>query len=1261
MREANSVCKDDDGFIWVSSKTGILRLTEDDYRIYQIPYESANIISVKLVYHNSLLLAYTNNGQVFRYNEINDRFELQVSLRNELKNIFLVVSSILIDESNSYYIASSMGLYKYKDGQLELIEQNRSSIYYITWYNNHQLIVASGNQLSILDTKDKQIRPIYINSLKTTLDVSKLFMDKKNDRLWVGTLSNGLSYYDFKTATFNNLKIVSFPQQPILAIESISDGSLLVGIDGQGIWEISKNGDRVLNIYKENEDDLSSLKGNGVYDIFCDQDKRVWICTYSGGVSYFEQSTPLVNQLTHQVNNPNSLVNNVVNSIIEDSRGNLWFATNNGISCWNVASDRWTSFYVNKQEQAQVFLTLCEDDKGRIWAGSYSSGVYVLDGNTGRELAHYSHQEKESPITNDFVFDIFKDTRGDLWIGGINNEVVCYRVNEDRFQKYSNQPLYTFAELTPDQMLLGCTYGLALIDNKTGGTTIIKEGFIVLDILVKDNTVWVATSGDGLIKFDPKTGETEKFTIQIGLPSNFINSISEFDGYLWLGTENGLCRFNPDDKSVVVFSSILALSHISFNRNAQFKLRNGKIAWGTNEGAIIFNPKAIQQFQFKGKIFFQDLSISGRSIRDHSDLRLDMPLDKIEKIKLKYNQNTLMLELLPIGVAEGSKFSWKMEGLDKEWSQPASHRILTYANIPSKDLLLNIKMYDNSLSQVIDERTLAITIAPPFWGTWWFLVIAFLIVSTIIYLALWYYISLLKQQHTEEKVRFFTNTAHDIRTSLTLIKAPVEELTKEQNLSEPGRHYLHLAIEQARRLSSVVTQLMDFQKVDVGKGQLSLAMTDVVKLTKNRIQMFESFAKSKGVVLTFTANQLEYKTAIDEIIMEKVIDNLISNAVKYSPQNSEVQVVLNCIDSKWTLEVNDLGIGISKKAQRLLFREFYRGENAINSKIVGSGIGLLLVKNYISLHGGQINYTSQENVGSTFQIDIPYKEVKEESKLSQTKLEFESPLISFNDTQYQNPSGEATTKGMRILIVEDNEDLLNFLHTAFSADFDVCTADDGLKAWEIIKKQMPDMVVSDVMMPNMDGFELCRMMKSTYETSHIPIILLTALSGKAEQLHGLGLGADDYLTKPFDMAILHQKIKSIILNREAVREKALKLIKSNNTTTVSLLSNELNDKFVKKMMEVVHANISNSEFGKDEFASAMNVSSSLLYKKVKSLTDQSPVDFIKAVRLEYALELLHSHKYSVTEVSELCGFASVGYFSTVFKKHYGKSPTELME
>lgn len=1261
MRETNTICKDSIGFIWTASKTGILRITEDDYRLYQLPYSKANVITVKLAYDKGILIAYTNNGQIFKYNQLADKFELFVNMGRELNSNFLSINSVLIQSPTVLWVVSSNGLYKYDSGEIQLMEETNRLTHGISWIDDKTIVYGTYNGLLKIDITTNEISQIYTNDLGGFFEPSSLYSDAENKVLWFGTMSKGLFRLDLTNNKVKSYYQKQLPRQPILAIEAISDTILMIGIDGQGLWEVDVRGNEIYNVYKENIDNPYSLKGNGVYDIYCDENHRVWVSTYSGGVSYFDQKSPLVNQITHLPNNANSLVNNEVNCIIEDRNQNLWFATNNGVSCWNVEKNEWTSYYVNKQEQAQVFLTLCEDDLGRIWAGTYASGVYVLDGKSGEQVAHYSQLEEDSPFINEFVFDISKDSLGNIWIGGINSQVVRYRESDNSFRLYSMQPINVLTELNSDEMLLGCTYGLCLSNNETGATSILLDGSLIHDILVMDSIVWLGTSGDGLIRFNPETRSRKGYTTENGLPSNFVNSVTYASGFLWIGTENGLCRFDPESESAQIFSSIPLLSSNSFNRNAHFELSNGQLIWGTNNGVVSFNPETIEQVHSKGKIFLQDIMVSGRSIRDHSSFYLSKPVDAFDQIKLKYNQNTISIELVPIGVASGSKFSWKLEGLEDDWSKPAGNRVLSYSNIPSKDYSLKIRLYDNSLSHILAERTFYIKVTPPFWATSWFLIIVFVIVSSIIYFGFWYYINLLKQRHTEEKVRFFANTAHDLRTSLTLIKAPIEELSNETNLSAAGKYNINLANEQAMRLSTVVTQLMDFQKVDVGKAQLVIRMVDIVRLVKNRIQMFESLAASKDLVFEFVSNRDVYNTGIGEIQIEKVLDNLISNAVKYSRNQSKVLTELIIDDDKWEFKITDHGIGIDKKAQKQLFKEFYRAENAVNAKIVGSGIGLLLVKNYVDLHGGVVNFTSQLDEGSTFSIIIPYQKVNEQTNVKTEPSVLTDVIISQTEdmpVHELHSNKEKTAKSeMKLLLVEDNEDLLRFMETNLQEEFIVSVALDGEEAWEIIQKDQPDLVISDVMMPNKDGFELCKQLKSTFETSHIPLVLLTALAGKAEQLHGLGLGADDYLTKPFDMAVLRQKVKSIIVNRIHVRDKALKLMKGSGNEPV--LNNELNNEFVKRMLEVVRENMSNSSFNKEVFASAMNVSSSLLYKKVKALTDQSPTDFIKSVRMDYAFELLLSRKYNVTEVSEMSGFSSIGYFSTVFKKHFGKSPTEV--
>lgn len=1260
IRETNQVCSDADGFIWISSKMAIVRYTQDDIRTYHLPYETEGIVEVGFAYRNNILYAYTNDGQVFKYNSIQDKFEKIINISHELRNPYLFVNNLLVDSAGQLFFSTSFGLFCYNSQTgLKVLVKNQA-IPFIEWFDDKNFFYVLNDVVKLFDIETLNSVDYFTFPGAKAYKIAHLSYDRNSGVLWIGTMDQGLYLLEKTTKDIRFESVPGIPNQPILAIEDISDSTLFLGVDGQGLWEINKQTKRVKAVYKEDADNPNSLKGNGVYDVYCDSNKRVWICTYTGGVSFFDMASSEVTSISHVANNPNSLINDDVNSVLEDTRGNIWFATNNGVSCWNPKTDRWRTFFRNKKEQAQVFLALCEDDQGHIWAGSYSSGVYVIDISTGNELAHYSIETAGNKFANDFVFDILKDRRGDIWIGGVRGHLICYRAKEKRFESFNEITVNVLQEYGDDKLLIGATYSLLVFDKKTGRMENIVDGYLVYDIYLRNGIVWICTSGSGLLRYDLSDKSLKQFTVDAGLPSNFVNSIEYSNGYLWIGTESGLCRMNEEDNTIVTYNSILELSHVSFNQDSHCLLKNGSLVMGTNRGALIFKPELLKATREEGRIYFQDLSVAGRSIREIPNLNPKIQIDSLKEISLKYFQNTIGLELIPIRVSSpGSKFSWKLDGVDQQWSKPGNNKVLSYSNIPNGKFTLRIRMFDSTMTRVIAERSILIHMIPPFWDTWWFRILLVVFVASLSIFGLLYYIDRLKKQHSEEKIRFFSNTAHDIRTSLTLINGPIEELNKEPHLTDKGLHYLHLATEQAHRLSNVVTQLMDFQKVDVGKEKMFFVNADLVKMVRNRVMMFEALAKSKGLDLVFESNLEIYESSVDETMMEKVIDNLLSNAIKYSYPNTQVQVSLRCFNHRWIFEVQDSGIGISKKAQKLLFREYYRGDNAVNSKIVGSGIGLLLVRNYVSLHGGRITCESQQNEGSLFQVIVPFR--KHEEGFGK-KEEVKQPIKVFQPvSQTSLVTKEADVAGgprMKVLVVEDHEYLREFLKSALQNEFVVHLAEDGEKAWDIITKTTPDLVVSDIMMPNMDGFELCRKMKSTYETSHIPIILLTALAGKAQQLQGLGLGADDYLTKPFDITLLQQRIKSIIQNREAIRSKALKMIKAEENEVV--LENELNDKFLKRMVEVVRENIPNSQFSKNDFASAMNVSPSLLYKKVKALTDQSPTDFIKIIRLEHSLELLQTRKYTITEVSELCGFASVGYFSTVFRKHYGKSPTQLI-
>lgn len=1262
IRGANSVCEDEKGFIWVSSKAGVYRFTEEDRRQYLLPYVTPNVISVDLLYKNTQLYAYTNNGQFFQYDPLFDRFELILDVRSLLDNNYLVVNNILIDDDGTFFIATTFGLYKYSiDKELELLSEADQEEHFIEWYDKEFFFLGRSGSLQIVEATSGKTELLHSFEGRESMQISMLYFDKETGRLWIGTNSGDTFLYDIRFDRLLNVEVSNFPNQPVLAIEANTDSTMLLGFDGQGVWELNKNGTEVLNVYREDVDDQNSLAGNGVYDIFLDRQNRVWICTYSGGVSFYEQTARAVKEIKHQINNSNSLVNNVVNDVYEDSENNIWFATNNGISKWDINLDNWSTFFENTSGEARVFLSIFEDNQGRMWAGTWGSGIFVFDRETGNEIMKFDDKSFQNEHVGDFIFDITDDKSGNLWIGGVVEEVVRYDSETTELKKFGSHPVYMLKQYSENQILLGCSYGLVLLNTEGGDIEVLLDGFIIHDFLIENEVVWCATSGGGMVSYNLDSREVDQFTVSDGLSSNFVNSIVRVNEFYWLGTENGLCRFSTETGKISTFSSVLSLSNASFNQDAGIVLSSGELLLGTNQGGLMFRPEKLDVQEVVGEIFIQDIIISGRTIRDSAVFDLKMPVDNLNEIVLPHNRNTLTFELLPVGASDPqSRISWKLGGMDEDWSMPASNRMLTFANLPGGEYELKIRMLDSSLSQIIDERSLTIVIKPPFWRAWWFYILLILLIVGVFYFFFRYHINLIQQLHSEEKIRFFANTAHELRTSLTLISGSVEEIEKEPGLSSKGTYYLTLAKDQIQGLLNVATQLLDFQKVDKGKAQLKLSMVDVNTFVEQRIVMFESFARQKNITLSFDSKEKGFLTAIDIGMMEKVIDNLLSNAIKYSHDEGSVKISLQRSKKHWLLKVTDEGIGISVKGQRQLFKEFYRSENAVNSEVVGSGIGLVMVKNYVEMHGGRVFLDSKENVGSSFSVEIPLRVVEKNSE--NETLVSGTPFISETNVNEkpipkENENGALVGK-MTILIVEDNDKLRDFLHVSLRDSFNVLLAGNGKEAFDMALDKIPDMVVSDIMMPEMDGFELCEKIKSTYETSHIPVILLTAYSEKSLELQGLGLGADAYLTKPFDMTLLLGRIKSILINRKVVRDKALKLIDANRNAP--LTENELNDLFVKKAYEVVKSNISNSKFGKSEFASELNVSSSLLYKKMKTLTDQSPSDFIRTVRLHHSQELLRTGDYSVTEVSEKCGFASVSYFSTVFKNYCKKSPTEFL-
>jgi signal transduction histidine kinase/DNA-binding response OmpR family regulator/ligand-binding sensor domain-containing protein len=1251
VRDVSAVCQDADGLIWAAAKTGILRITPDDYSLYTLPFETTDVLLNKIVCQDGLMVAYTNNGQIFRYNPITDQFERLFNMSKLLNDAYLWVSNLLIDSHGDIWISCSSGLYLWKDEQLQSVYGRRRNISNVAKGDATHLFAFTRRYIDIIDTEQTTDAVSDSIQLGVNFDVSAAYYDVKTQKLWIGSPASGLWQYDMSQHLLRHISMPTLAKHLVRDIKLI-DNKLWVGTEGSGILILDREGQQVCDVLKEDLDNPPALPDNGIYALFQDSNQQIWICTSNEGLVYTKLDMPIVEHIAHQRNVSQSLSNNRVNRMVEDSRENLWFATNNGLSRLDRKTQTWTHYY---SERLHIFRSLETDGRGHLYVGTYDEGLYVLDEQTGRELRHYTQNDGRLFGLGNFVFDIYCDHEGDVWIGGTVGSLYCYSQKEQQLKRYAPQPIYCITEYTPGQLLLGCTYGLLLFDKASGKEEVILTDRTVYDIAVVGNLIWLGTSGDGLICFDMDTRKiVQHIDTQSGLPSNYVNSTQVVDGLLWLGTEQGLCLFNPGNHNVQTFASICLLSDVSFNINAACRLHDGRLAFGSNNGAIIFNPKDLNNASPSGHIYFSDIRVGGRSIRRMPDFQLKSSINNSDSLILDYRRNGFTLDVLPLGnISKFAAFSWKLQGQDADWAPITANRVINYTNLSAGDYRLDLRLYDGRL---LSERSLVVCVKPPFWHTWWFRIVIILFIAGIACMAMRSYTNRLRQHYAEEKIRFFAQMAHEIRNTLTLIKGPIEELKRSSNLSEWETECAHIASDQAQTLSDTATQLLDFQKLDVGRERPLYSTTNIVELLSRCISVYESYAYSKQITISFAATPKSYRTAVDVKMIDRVVDNLISNAVKYSSQGQTVDILFTGNEKCWTLSVKDYGIGISKPAQRKLFREFYRSDNAVNAQTLGSGIGLLMAKKYVELHGGTIDVQSALNEGSTFTVSIPHREVIPQRGEVPAAI---TDMTSHAPADLKEVLQGIPKRDMHILVVEDNRALREFVARPLAEYFEVSTASDGQKAWAYIQKKMPDLVVSDVMMPNMDGFELCRLIKSTFETSHIPVILLTALSDKPDQLHGLGLGADNYLIKPFDLTLLASRIKSIIQNRRATFEKALTTHADKDSDT-PVAENVINNQFVEDAIKIIRANINNANFGKEEFARALYVSPSLLYKKIKSLTNLSPVEFVKNVKLNYAMELLQSGQHNVVEVSEMAGFNSSTYFIKVFRDRFGVTPKQVV-
>ena len=1274
-----SIVEDQHSAIWVTTKVGIDRYNGEVVKSYALPgnlhYGEMAGRRLRLLYNQQYgLWVYDHLGRIFQYSIEDDAFELKMSL-GETINGEIILNKIFIDSNGSLWMGLSKGLYK-KEEKGEIIEILPGQ------YIND---IVGGPESVFIGTSEGVVELSLTTHESSWLvkeeHVQTLYYHKTNKELWVGTFNNGLWVLRLNTSDFVPLKgqsSVFF--NPIRAITAYDSQTILVGIDGGGVYSvdlISMQPHILLNT--EDSSDIY-LRGNGIYAVATDHKGNIWIGSYSGGVSVAILSSYPTRILKHEKGSQHSVANNNINGIEEDSNGKLWFATDNGISILNENTNTWQHVL-----EGTVVVTMCHAQNGSMWVGTYGDGVYLLD-HKGRILQHLT--QKQKALTTNYIFSIRQDLDGDIWVGGHNGWLMLLDKEGKHIHTYDIKWIHSIEIIEQNQVGVATVNGFYLVNKAThtikSYATFTEfqnrntSAYIISMLFNEDHTVWLGTEGGGLNLYNLKTGETKTFTTRDGLPSDDVYSLQKDTlGRLWVSTGKGLALIENFQVSNLNY---LGDIDKEYNKSSFVQLTDGRFAYGSTDGVVLVMAETIAQTNYAAPLHITGLSIDHLEADKEKSMRRSiygMLTEGLVQLPFQHNSFAIHFESINHRFQRDISYQHILEGYDKTWNNSSVDGILRYTNVAPGSYLLRIRNLRRSNGEMIDETKLLLTIAEPWWNTWWAWMFYLTMAGTLLYYIFRYNSNRLQKNHNEDKIKFFINTAHNIRTPVTLIMAPLEDIGRTSELSEKGLYYLELARNNTKKLHSLITQLLEFEKVDITLQKTNLYPLTINKIVAEEMANFQPYCDKKQLSLNLTLPDEEVGIRGNRQIIGMMLDNLLSNACKYTPPQGKIELSLIATKRKAIITVKDSGIGIPKKSQKYLFKEVYRAENAKKSLEDGTGFGLLQVHRIIKILGGKISVQSEENEGCTFTITLKrcYSQPKSVPEVSPALT---PPSLSVNPQPLLSSKPSNKTQNNReqskytLLIVEDNESLRYYLRHTFSDDYKVIDVANGQEALTSLNEEYPDLILSDVMMPGIQGDELCRMVKDNPDTSGIPFVLLTAKANHDATIEGLKQGADDYIPKPFSTEILKLKVQGLIENRKRQRDFFLRQIRQqletekqpdipeNNPDSTSGDSPTLSEgdhRFVERATNLVIENISNTDFNIDSLCREMAMSRTLFYNRLKSLTGKTPQEFIRLIRLQKAAELLKNGK-NVTETALDCGFVNPKYFSTLFKQQFGVQPSK---
>lgn len=1257
------------------------------------------------------------SGGIDIYDPITQQFEehtLALLQKQGLPKYGLV--KIIKAKNEFYFIYRDSGIYKYQPGKaasllLKSSSQNSevvdavldtSGILWISYLNRLlQKIDLYGKQNSIIGTLQKQ----------TPKDAFgyKLFVDSDND-IWLFApgYASGLLKLNQRAGTLN--RFCRDSGQARLSSNIVND----VIEDNKGmIWIATDQGGMVLlnkklqqTRFLANSDEERSLSQNTITTLYLDNTGTVWAGTFKKGVCYYQENMLRFPLYRHQPGLPASLPYNDVNCFEEDKTGNIWLGTNGGgLILYNRASNTFNQFLHSGDNtnsiSSNVVVTLTTDRQGKLWIGTYQGGLDCFDGRT---FTHYRHKEADpASLADDKVYAIKEDNNGDLWIGTLMGGLDRFDRQKNKFyHNTTSQPnsLHSnyISSLCYDKdtnLWIGTAYGINVLRRSTGKYEYFTHensnlGSNNLNMMQLDHmgNMWVATT-NGLSVMQPGKDSFQVFRVIDGLASNTVSCVLEDNNhFLWVSTSGGITRITVEQGKegihikCVNYDELDGLQGREFNGNAAFRTKTGELMFGGANGFNLFNPSNI-----KANGHIPPVVLTGMQLFN-KEAPLPASILSNGELVLSYSENNFSLEFAALSFinARKNKYAYQLAGIDKGWVLTnGRNRLATYTNISPGEYIFRVKASNSDGVWNEEGITIRVIVKPPFWKTGFAYAIYLLVVLAALYMGRRRIINkararfALAEERREAlrlreldrmKIKFITNLSHEFRTPLALILSPANKLVR--TAVGPVQKHMGIMIERnAKRLLHLVNQLLDIRKMEVNELKIHMEEADIARFIRETVASFEDLSEERGISLTYNSDLQELYGLFDKDKVERIMFNLLSNAFKFTPAGGNIDVALNIVekdDSSVLLELKviDTGIGIPANMQGKIFDSFFQAELPGNMPVKGTGIGLAITKEFTEMHGGSISVESTLGKGSCFTILLPVTVVTKSVTAALGEEDFDAGA----NAQQVGDAGEAETtqadgpvyaqmqngKKIKVLLAEDDEDFRFYLKDNLAPIFNIVEASNGREGWQKALSAHPDLIVSDVNMPVMDGLDFCRKIKGDDRLRHIPIILLTALTDEKDQLAALGAGANDFISKPFNVEILVSRIKNLLQYKGTVAQ-AFKRRIDIEPTEMEVDETEPDEDFMRQAAVILEKHIANPDFSIENWSREMHLSRTSLYKKIVACTGLTPIGFVRSFRLKRSAQLLESSRYNIAEVAYMVGFNNPKYFARYFKEEFGMLPS----